>query len=520
MLIGEWSDENLKVILYTLKSFFLASGLSINIHKSQLLGVGVPHQVVQQVASSIGCSIMQKQFRYLGVTIGDRMSRNKAWENVIDKLRSRLSKWKVKTLSIGGRLTLLKSVLGASPIYSMSIFKVPRGVLKIMEAIRSRFFNGIGQGETKFTWIAWNKVLASKERGGLGVSSFFALNRALLLKWVWRFVSQDGSLWSRVIRALYGPKIDDHPMHTSSNWCTILKELYSLKDIGFDFWNHCKKRIGNGTDTSFWYDSWIGDSALHVKFPRLFALELDKDISVAVKMNSQVTQSFRREPRGGIEFQQLNDLVSLLDTSILNNTNDRWYCDLSGDGQFCVKDIRNFIDDKYLPSHYEATRWVKLIPIKVNIFAWRARRDCLPTRVNLMHRGVDLTTSNCPICHEFEEDINHILLSCDFAKSVMRRVCRWWDLDLQGWSSFQEWQTWFLSLRLASKNKNCLEGVFYVAWWSIWSFRNRCVFEDSPPRRSTIFDDIVLHSFNWCHNRCKSKFSWVDWLKNPHLISL
>ncbi|GKA67032.1 RNA-directed DNA polymerase, eukaryota [Tanacetum coccineum] len=218
MLIGEWSDENLKVILYTLKSFFLASGLSINIHKSQLLGVGVPHQVVQQVASSIGCSIMQKQFRYLGVTIGDRMSRNKAWENVIDKLRSRLSKWKVKTLSIGGRLTLLKSVLGASPIYSMSIFKVPRGVLKIMEAIRSRFFNGIGQGETKFTWIAWNKVLASKERGGLGVSSFFALNRALLLKWVW---------------------------------------------------------------------SWIGDSALHVKFPRLFALELDKDISVAVKMNSQ-----------------------------------------------------------------------------------------------------------------------------------------------------------------------------------------------------------------------------------------
>ncbi|GKB36765.1 hypothetical protein Tco_0881707 [Tanacetum coccineum] len=113
---------------------------------------------------------MQKQFRYLGVTIGDRMSRNKAWENVIDKLRSRLSKWKVKTLSIGGRLTLLKSVLGASPIYSMSIFKVPRGVLKIMEAIRSRFFNGIGQGETKFTCIAWNKVLASKERGGLGLT--------------------------------------------------------------------------------------------------------------------------------------------------------------------------------------------------------------------------------------------------------------------------------------------------------------------------------------------------------------
>ncbi|GJS53727.1 hypothetical protein Tco_0627089 [Tanacetum coccineum] len=56
------------------------------------------------------------------------------------KLQSRLSKWKAKTLSIGGRLTLLKSVLGASPLYNMSIFKVPKGVLKVMESIRSNFF--------------------------------------------------------------------------------------------------------------------------------------------------------------------------------------------------------------------------------------------------------------------------------------------------------------------------------------------------------------------------------------------
>nr|GEU38861.1 putative ribonuclease H protein At1g65750 family [Tanacetum cinerariifolium] len=251
MFIGEWSDENLKVILNTLKCFFLASGLHINIYKSQLLGVGVSYHVVQQASSFIGCSIMQNQFRYLGVIDGDRMTRIKAWENIIIKLKSRLSKWKVKTLSVGGRLTLLKFVLGASPIYSMSIFKVPRGMLKTMEAIRSRFFNGIGQEDAKITWISWNKVLASKKRGGLGVSSFFALNRAYLLKWVWQFISQDGSLWSRVIRALYEPNIDVHSTHTLSNWCAIVRELQLLKDKGFDFWSHCKKRIGNGTDTSF-----------------------------------------------------------------------------------------------------------------------------------------------------------------------------------------------------------------------------------------------------------------------------
>nr|GEY48542.1 RNA-directed DNA polymerase, eukaryota [Tanacetum cinerariifolium] len=77
-------------------------------------------------------------------------------------------------------------------------------------------------------------------------------------------------------------------------------------------------------------------------------------------------------------------------------SHDRWYCNLSGDGEFRVKELRNFIDDKYLPSHTEATRWVKLVPIKVNIFVWRARRDCLPTMTNLEHRGVDLF----PVCVE------------------------------------------------------------------------------------------------------------------------
>ncbi|GKA49395.1 RNA-directed DNA polymerase, eukaryota [Tanacetum coccineum] len=59
MFIGEWSDGNLRSILNILKCFFLASGLQINIHKSQVLGVGVPRHVVDQAASSIGCSIMQ-----------------------------------------------------------------------------------------------------------------------------------------------------------------------------------------------------------------------------------------------------------------------------------------------------------------------------------------------------------------------------------------------------------------------------------------------------------------------------
>nr|GFC45887.1 RNA-directed DNA polymerase, eukaryota, reverse transcriptase zinc-binding domain protein [Tanacetum cinerariifolium] len=206
------------------------------------------------------------------------MSRHNAWASTVDKLRSHLSKWEVKTLSIGGRLILLKPVLDASPLYNMSIFKVPKGIMNSMEAIRSKFFNGMEPSTNKITWAAWNKVLASKENGGLGVSSYHALNRALLLKWVWRFISQDGSLWFRVIKAL---------------------------------------------DTCFWYDIWLGDKPLKDLFPRLFALELNKEITVADKVQGVVSSSFRRPVRGGSQYQHLTDLNSLMESVSLSHSCDR-----------------------------------------------------------------------------------------------------------------------------------------------------------------------------------------------------
>nr|GEY19596.1 RNA-directed DNA polymerase, eukaryota [Tanacetum cinerariifolium] len=343
-------------------------------------------------------------------------------------------------------------------VVEAGLFKVPRGVLKALEAMRNRFFIGSDQSDRKITWVAWEKVLASKKNGGLGISSFFALNRALLLKWVWRFVSQDTSLWCQVIRALYGTNIDVHQSHISSNWCSIVREIQVLKEKGCDFWSHCKKRIGDGSDTWFWFDLWIGDSQLHIRFHRLFALELDKEISVADKMHFPLDHSFRRIARDGLERHQMTELQSMLDMMSLSQSRDRWFCDLTGDGEFRVKEVRNSIDDIFLPSNVEPTRWVKHIPIKVNIFAWRARRDCLLTRVNLIRRGISLESYICPVCRSCEEDAQHLFFQCDLAQSIWRRICRWWDLVPQLWLSFLDWQDWFDSICLTSKVKALLEG--------------------------------------------------------------
>ncbi|GJZ00177.1 RNA-directed DNA polymerase, eukaryota [Tanacetum coccineum] len=83
---------------------------------------------------------------------------------------------------------------------------------------------------------------------------------------------------------------------------------------------------------------------------------------------------------------------------------------LGGDGLFRVKDVRNLLDDNFLPKSNNATRWVKFIPIKVNVFAWKVSMDRLPTRMNLLKRDVYVPDSFCPICKEAAEDSSHLSL--------------------------------------------------------------------------------------------------------------
>jgi hypothetical protein len=55
---------------------------------------------------------------------------NSEWSKVEERFQQKLSCWKAKYLSYGGGLVLLNSVLSSLPMFMMSFFKIPKGVLK------------------------------------------------------------------------------------------------------------------------------------------------------------------------------------------------------------------------------------------------------------------------------------------------------------------------------------------------------------------------------------------------------
>nr|GEW48959.1 zinc finger, CCHC-type, retrotransposon Gag domain protein [Tanacetum cinerariifolium] len=149
LFFRDWSRINAKNLILILKCFENASGLKINMSKSNIYGVGVLADEVEVITSSLGCDHGSTPFMYLGLPVGKRMRFSDGWNVVVNRFRDRLSSWKSKSLSICKRFTFIRS-------------------------------------------------------GGLGVGSIFAKNLGLIGKWKWHFLIEKEALRRMVIKDLYG----------------------------------------------------------------------------------------------------------------------------------------------------------------------------------------------------------------------------------------------------------------------------------------------------------------------------
>jgi hypothetical protein len=301
---------------------------------------------------------------------------------------------------------LLNSVLSAIPIFYLSFMKMPVKVWKVVVKIQREFLWGGLEKKRKINWVSWDTVTKAKINGGLGVKDLRIVNLSLLAKWRWRFLNSDHGNWRAVLEAKYGDFLATshvHQAHSEVRWASNWwKDICNLEGDGRWFVETLEKRVDDGNTTALWNDAWIGDVALKDRFPRLFSISTLKDAKVA-EVGSWVNNNWCwcliwRRSFFVWEEQLYNELLTLLQGVSLSAVVDKWHWKADAGGVFSVKTCYTMLTTSAASSlvlssdHKFVLRgiWKSDAPLKAIAFSWQALTGKIPTRNNLLRRGVVL----------------------------------------------------------------------------------------------------------------------------------
>jgi hypothetical protein len=153
------------------------------------------------------------------------------------RFSKRANDWSEKYLSSGAKEVLVKSVLQSLPTYAMSVFKFSADLCDELEQLIRNFWWGDEHERRKIHWIAWDKIIKPKLRGGIGFRDLAFFNQALLAKQAWRLLQFSDSLCARLLKAQYFPHgnlLDtSFPANSSPTWKGIEHGLELLKKEPF-----------------------------------------------------------------------------------------------------------------------------------------------------------------------------------------------------------------------------------------------------------------------------------------------
>ncbi|VVA23746.1 PREDICTED: ribonuclease H At1g65750, partial [Prunus dulcis] len=262
VLFGKASIEQAVVMKQCLDDFCSLSGQKVSFEKSMVcVSPNTCPVLAQNIASISGSPLSNNLGKYLGVPIIHTRVTKDTYQEIIDKVKKRLSSWKSHTLSMAGRLTLLQSVTSAIPIYSMQTAMLPASVCSKLDQLNKNFLWGHAVDKAKVHLVNWETVCKSKCAGGLGVKKAAWMNQALLAKSGWRLLQNDQGLWAKVLRAKYLKNCDmlsvnEHQFRScSSCWRGV---LFGAKLLP----SGVKWRVGSGDSILFWTDVWLSCGTL------------------------------------------------------------------------------------------------------------------------------------------------------------------------------------------------------------------------------------------------------------------
>ena len=115
----------------------------------------------------------------------------------IEKIADKLPGWKAVLLNRAGRITMVRFVLSAIPIYLLIAIKVPKWFIKEIDKIRKGFlWKGREHANGGCCLVAWEKVMRPLDLGGLGIINLEVMAWALQAGWQWHKKTKVDRPWT------------------------------------------------------------------------------------------------------------------------------------------------------------------------------------------------------------------------------------------------------------------------------------------------------------------------------------
>ena len=183
--------QSIELIFTTLKIFSKYSGLTTNLDKSTILWLGPWKKKI--IPKEYNLKVLPDNLDVLGLNIGvnvDKSEENNFHEK-INKMEKRFTMWKLRNLTILGRILIAKTFGMSNLIYSMSILDILKKIIKIAQQKINQFI-----WNEKIAKVKHNTLISSFQEGGLKAPDLESQNKALRLVWLNRLSKRKS--WSQI----------------------------------------------------------------------------------------------------------------------------------------------------------------------------------------------------------------------------------------------------------------------------------------------------------------------------------
>ncbi|KAH1130409.1 hypothetical protein J1N35_001787 [Gossypium stocksii] len=253
---------------------------------------GVNEDIQRRISGFLGIKVVQNLGTYLGVPLFHEKVTNNKLRFVVDKVRSKLSSWDARQLSLAGRITLAQSVLLSITSYFMQSMMIPKSLCDEIEGMIRQFIWGASNGNRKIALVSWDLLCQPKSNGGLGLRSLQNHNTSFMMKLGFKLLTDESSLWVKVLRSKYGVQ-KGIPESLSRGRCSFL--CRSLSRIWPLLRENLLWSVGNGHNIRCWKDCWVPNvGPLYKKLVCGSSLDMDCALKDMVIKNGEWNLEFFR----------------------------------------------------------------------------------------------------------------------------------------------------------------------------------------------------------------------------------